>query len=200
MQNEVRVGDVVFWEKVPPDALVQVVGGADDLGLPAAYAIRSGDGGKWVYDPDEVGRVIWSTAQATWRWTSALDAGVIPPSGECTIIALNLTGQETAADLQRLAEVYEVREALLAVPCVACGGSTVCWGYSDVEPEHLPMCDGCCYHTGEDGWCTHVRNDLMALSERLHRDGWKRGDKVLREREPNDVPGDSAARLLAGAG
>lgn len=194
--KQTNVGDVVAWDKVPNGALVRSVA---NTGMTWWYR-RMGESGDvaGIRRADGAG-TFWSTGEKS-EHDRAMWKGWSPDDWRVTVIALGLTGQETAAELQRLAEVYEVREALLAVPCVACGGSTVCWGYSDVEPEHLPMCDGCCYHTGEDGWCTHVRNDLMALSERLHRDGWKRGDKVLREREPNDVPGDSAARLLAGAG
>ena len=35
------------------------------------------------------------------------------PSSQWRIIATNLTGSETVADLQRLAEIFEVREQLL---------------------------------------------------------------------------------------
>lgn len=43
------------------------------------------------------------------RWVGEeLDNGL-----DVVVIALNLTGSETAADLQRLAEIFEVREALV---------------------------------------------------------------------------------------
>lgn len=44
----------------------------------------------------------------TWGFGAPLRGG-----DSVTIVALGITGEETAADLQRLAEVFEVREALM---------------------------------------------------------------------------------------
>jgi hypothetical protein len=197
-----KVGDVVAWTIVDDGTMVL----ADMSEQGKFYAVKHHGRGEWV-GPNEG----WTSFTGPWSWPWS--PAPLSLRGEVTIIAMGLTGQETAADLQRLAEVFEVREALLATPCVACMGEAVCWGYCDVEPELQPMCDKCCYHSGEDGWCTLVRDDLQGLAARLHREGWKAGEKVLRtltadgEREhgANSIagrPGDTAERaaeLLRGA-
>jgi hypothetical protein len=66
----------------------------------------------------------------------------------CTIIALGLSGQEAAADLQRLAEVYEVREAMLS------------WS-ADERAVVLAH---------EAAW-----GILSEVAERLHASGFRRG-------------------------
>lgn len=53
-------------------------------------------------------QVLNGTAAMVW------DADADEP--RVTIVALNLTCKESAADLQRLAEVYEVREASVTLP------------------------------------------------------------------------------------
>lgn len=104
MQNEVKVGDVVAWEDVPSNALVR----EDDAACAGCFTVRRADRGLMVWAP---GAQSWRSIVANdldddgWPWERG-------NSTTATIIALNLTGQETAADLQRLAEVYEVREAV----------------------------------------------------------------------------------------
>lgn len=149
--KQIKVGDVVAWEDVPIGAMVRVVGDVDNVELPAAYAIRYNDaGGKWVYDPDEIGKAIWSTSQVTWRWHSAMDAGVLPPHGECTIIALDVPADATAEHLRESAEVFEIREVVTRMPaCVHIMASSI-----DVEGPDFSW-----------EWATR----------RLHRAGWRPG-------------------------
>ena len=151
--KQIKVGDVVAWEDVPIGAMVRVVGDVDNVELPAAYAIRYNDaGGKWVYDPDEIGKAIWSTSQVTWRWHSAMDAGVLPPHGECTIIALDVPADATAEHLRTLAERFEVREAFQALaPTMAL----------------VHALDAARDDDGPWSW--------DKLAERLHRAGWRPG-------------------------
>lgn len=83
--SDVKVGDVVAWENVPDGALTRT----------PVIIQRHKDIGRMPF-----AGIVWVSP---WRY---------PVAKMCTIIALGLTGRETAADLQRLAEVYEVREAL----------------------------------------------------------------------------------------
>ncbi len=94
--------------------------------------------------------------------------------GPVTIVALSLTGQETADDLRRLAEVFEVREAL----------RLRAWR----KDSHLP------WHTSlrpfdEDGVVASgktAEEAIQAAAERLHSAGWRPG-----------MTAEDAARLLA---
>jgi hypothetical protein len=96
--SNVKVGDVRAWGDVPDGALVR-----DDQG---DHAVRHARGrnshGSWV----QVDDLKWTEWFGAWLWRIHED------SGEVTVVALGLTGQESAKDLQRLAEVYEVREAI----------------------------------------------------------------------------------------
>ena len=100
MEN-VKIGDVVAWAEVPSGALVRTHGGD--------FALRVGDDGHWVRLVGEI-KMDWTRAGAWGGWS--FDEGEVVDEGASAIVALGLTGQETAADLQRLAEVYEVREVL----------------------------------------------------------------------------------------
>lgn len=104
-----KVGDVVAWDDVPSGALVRVAANPDFGYHEGAHSLRRGDRGVWVQD--EVRWSCWPD-EPQWEWGGAVDAGCV--GEDPTIVALNLTGQETAADLQRLAEVFEVREAMTA--------------------------------------------------------------------------------------
>lgn len=106
--DSIKVGDVVAWKNVPDGALVRTAA-APDFGYDQdGWAVRRGDRGLWVCD--EHHEVRWSVDGPDWGWYGAEDAGC---TGETTtIVAIGLTGQESADDLQRLAEVFEVREAL----------------------------------------------------------------------------------------
>jgi hypothetical protein len=103
MEN-VKIGDVVAWAEVPSGALVRTHGGD--------FALRVGDDGHWVRLVGEI-KMDWARAGAWGGWS--FDEGEVVDEGASAIVALGLTGQETAADLQRLAEVFEVREALLSI-------------------------------------------------------------------------------------
>jgi hypothetical protein len=92
-----KVGDVLAWEQVPSGALVR--GPWDERGF---FVER----GAWRYRVKGALSSVWYSERSAQAYRAAnLDTLV-------TIIALGLTGQETAADLQRLAEVFEVREAV----------------------------------------------------------------------------------------
>lgn len=98
MQNEVKVGDLVIWTDAPNGALVR---------QDSDFYLRINDHG-------------WCVCNG-YRWAAFAcyaDGAISQPwpwygAGQVTIIALGITGSETAADLQRLAEIFEVREQLL---------------------------------------------------------------------------------------
>lgn len=92
---------------------------------------------------------------------------------QATIVALDLTGQETAADLQRLAEVFEVREALDRATSPrrqrpSGGGHDLTWTVHGT-PLNIP-----------------VKETPDKFAERLHALGWRKG-----------MTAEDTARLLA---
>jgi len=93
--SDVKVGDVVAWDKVRDGTLVERRG---------VFFVRFRGHGYVV------GPRVWTDIRKLhpWLWEDCDDINEPKP----TIIAMGLTGQETAADLQRLAEVFEVREAI----------------------------------------------------------------------------------------
>jgi len=98
--EDVKVGDMVAWANVPDGAMVQHRDGDGDT-----YTEVRANGRGWCVnvtdDPDD--------------WDYPAMGGLAAPD-RVTVVAMGLTGQESAADLQRLAEVFEVREAWLAMP------------------------------------------------------------------------------------
>lgn len=97
-----KVGDVVAWADVPRDFTL-VRRSVDDG---AMYYLRLGSEGWCVGKVRRDDEQHWEAVPDNpWLWKYGRHRG------EATIVALNLTGQETAAELQRLAEVFEVREA-----------------------------------------------------------------------------------------
>ena len=88
----------IKWVDVPDGALVRVMrnGGI-------TFALKQAGRGFWT------GPATWEAPIRSWIWWS-WDSVRSPAT--VTIVALGLTGQETAADLRRLAEVFEVREAV----------------------------------------------------------------------------------------
>lgn len=88
--NGIKVGDVVAWADVPPWSMWRHKCGT--------YEVRH-DTTMHVLDRKGLHKLM----------ATLWDAHAIEPS--VTIVALGLTGQETAAELRRLAEVFEVREA-----------------------------------------------------------------------------------------
>jgi hypothetical protein len=122
--SQVKTGDVVAWDKVPSGALVRGVWTGQMRQTTTAHFMAE------MRTPNHPGAspslffhmVQWS-AMSDWsldrvfHWSGSWATGM-PVSGGSefvTIVALGLTGQETAAELQRIAEVYEVREALLSI-------------------------------------------------------------------------------------
>jgi hypothetical protein len=81
-----RAGDVIAWDEVPSGTLVRTPGGR--------FVMRYGGQAQFVKGNDREDE--WDA------WGTAPD--------RVTIIATGLSGKETAADLQRLAEVFEIRE------------------------------------------------------------------------------------------
>ena len=104
MQNEVKIGDVVQWSQVPSGAMVREEDG-DECG---AFTLRIGEEGYVVRQIRGRPR-SWQAFDfyETWEWDAPEDVE------RATIVAIGLTGYETAADLQRLAEIFEVSEQLL---------------------------------------------------------------------------------------
>jgi hypothetical protein len=103
--SEKKVGDVVAWADVPDGALVR-----DQQGW---YAMRLRDRGVYVGTPGN--EEPWLSAnpwpdEGRWWW------GHSDPHQRVPVVALGLTGQESADDLRQLAEVFEVREALRVEP------------------------------------------------------------------------------------
>jgi hypothetical protein len=131
-----KVGDVVAWADVPDGALVR-----DEQGW---HAMRLRNRGVYVGQPGEE----WLSANpwpddGRWWWDNG-DLRTV------TIVALGLTGNETAGGLRRLAEVFEVREAWAAlVKSLKTGPMT------QAEAD---------YH--------NCGRDLDAFAERLHAAGW----------------------------
>ena len=96
----VKVGDVVAWDDVPSGAMVKCHYAAmSDHAGDVDYAMRIGDEGYWPkVEGDE-----WLPFEAQWGWPEApveILIGVM-------LIALNLTGSETANELRLLAEAFE---------------------------------------------------------------------------------------------
>ena len=97
-----------------------------------------------------------------------------------TIVSLGLTGRETSADLNKLAHDFEVGRILAhlkAAPCIACGKPPVCWGTAEGNRSIDPMCDECCAHGNEDGWCSALWDEHMTdLAAELAKAGFRLTD------------------------
>lgn len=113
---DIKVGDVVAWDKVPSGALVRV-----STDAATSHALRIGDQGEWVgfrFSRETSGE--WRPFCRTWPWSEGAETGSV------TIIALDVPADATAEQLRTLAEVFEVREALHAMhpldALVATGG------------------------------------------------------------------------------
>lgn len=136
----VKIGDTVAWADVPDGALVREHDG-----------LHAND-----YDVRHAGRgwLVWACMARVWRSSlSSLGTSwdeVDDHSDVVTVIALDLTGQETAADLQRLAEMFDIREALTRAPTDALAWLT--------------------FRAGGDS--------LDTLVARLHAAGWRVGMTV----------------------
>lgn len=92
----VRIGDAVAWADVPDGALVRW--------------LWDGHGLEYFYRRHEYCVSLVGSYDGAWC-PAGRDDGSFASSEPVTIVALGLTGRETADDLRRLAEVFEVREA-----------------------------------------------------------------------------------------
>lgn len=93
---------MVAWADVPDGALVREVDGVN-AGM---YTVRHGELGLVVSPHDR--RRAWAVFRPAdaWGWEYATGDGEVT---QATIIALGLTGEETADELRRLAEAFEVQ-------------------------------------------------------------------------------------------
>lgn len=157
-----EIGDTIEWSDVPIGALVRR--NRDDGGL--SYYLRCGVRGWCVGYSHPTAIAHWEPFQNGWVWNYGLD-----PDCEVTIIAMDLTGSESADDLRRLAEVFEVRKTLNVRPMMMIGRLGV---YVQVQRVWW-----------QDGVTADELRSLIA--ERLHAAGWRPGDSAER-----------AAELLAG--
>lgn len=156
-----RVGDVVAWADVPDGALVR---------WRDVYLCFQARRVFQVYYPG----VSWLAPEGEGngrdRWAHMVEA-------RATIIALGLTGQESADDLRRLAEVFEVRECLYLAD----------HPFQDLESRKLPKCSR--LRVGNVGYFIADSDDLTWTAERLHAAGWRPG-----------MTAEDAVGLLAQAG
>lgn len=137
-ESVVKVGDVVAWRDVPDGALVRPNSDA------RVYSMRINGGGRYVCNPRGVWRGFMDFPGTPWGWDPRLDED--PKRTPALIVALGLTGKESADDLRRLAEIFEVREAL--------------WKTVDAYAA---------------GWGNIWEQAETWLAERLHAAGWRPG-------------------------
>lgn len=166
--SHIKIGDVVAWADVPDGALV--------LHMCHLYERH----GRWGCT-----RAYWNGERfssyaegwiAGYQWSDLFD------DDEPRIVALGLTGQESAADLRRLAEVFEVREALdRLLVCPYCNNEEPTIGELEDGTISQPWCTECDTEMGEP----HFADE----AERLHAAGWRPG-----------MTAEDAARLLAQTG
>lgn len=66
---------------------------------------------------------------------------------------------------------------LKAAVCIGCGKPCTCWGTCEGNHSVDPMCDECCGHGNEDGWCTAPWDGgLTGLAAQLAKAGFKLTD------------------------
>ena len=92
--STIKIGDTVAWADVPDGAMVRA--GGD-------HVVRLRGRGVYVSEPGEpwLDANPWSD-EGKWLWSSPRDQ-----AERVTIIALGLTGSESAEDLQRMAEIFD---------------------------------------------------------------------------------------------
>lgn len=99
--NDIKIGDRVAWADVPDGALVSRIRGEGGV----FFYQRNGASGWCVGGRQSVGDGYFGPmCNDGWTWNH-IDRGPV------TIVALGLTGDESADDLRRAAEVFEVRGA-----------------------------------------------------------------------------------------
>lgn len=176
--KQIKVGDAVSWVDVPDGALVRR---AREEGGVFFYQ-RRGDRG-WC--------VGGRTTEGDGYFEQMDDDGWPRPwahndRGRVTIVALGLSGRESADDLRRLAEVFEVREALVVDALDQTVGVFLKDdGDRDLVVDHAwgaratPEIGG--------GFIFDTEALLTRAAERLHVVGWRPG-----------MTAEDAARLLSG--
>ncbi|HRU10512.1 MAG TPA: hypothetical protein P5144_14155, partial [Thermoanaerobaculia bacterium] len=144
--TSIKVGDVVAWDKVPDGALARRT--VDDGGF---FYLRRAEEGWCVGKMQDDGERYFEALPANlWPWRfKAYEAAPV------TIVALGLTGQETADDLRRIAEVFEVWEALHAMQRAPTAG-------------YVLLCE----MAKDEDWRPLTWHQL---AERLHAAGWRPG-------------------------
>lgn len=115
--SDVKVGDKADWANAPNGSMVRA-----KVGKRTFHVLRMDDVGHYAHvDHRE------DSAWESWEENGGSEAGFywlddLKYRPAVVVVAMGLTGRETAAELQRLAEVYEVREALAAgIPHVTPG-------------------------------------------------------------------------------
>lgn len=150
----VQVGGAVAWGEVEDGMMVR-----DAVGW---HAVRLRGRGIFVGEPGEpwLSANPWSD-EGRWRWTSVEKDPV-------TVVALGITGEESADDLRRLAEVFEVREAWgkLMDEAMAHKGPPEEWAAKDAALKANPAVVA--YFSDES-------RDARRFFERLHAAGWRPG-------------------------
>ncbi len=129
-------------------------------------AVKVGDVVAWADVPD--GALVREDGPS-WPWGFYKE--------RVTIVALGLTGQESADDLRRLAEMFEVREALTAGPALGAGFCRVYLGSDDGTGDNLIGGFSGSFEAARSVW-----------AKRLHAAGWRPG-----------MTAEDAARMLAEA-
>jgi hypothetical protein len=172
-----KVGDVVAWADVPDGAMVRWLW--DGHGLEHFYR-RHGHCVSRVGSYDGV----WCRA--------GRDDGAFDPRERVTIVALSLTGQETANDLRRLAEVFEVREVIARM--LDADNAEWYWSCTSDDPKWPDSPHGISIQLHEWEDSIEVADEatrtlaLDVAAGCLHAAGWRPG-----------MTAEDAARLLAEA-
>lgn len=118
----IQVGDVVPFGHVPPATLARVKSGEGWMYVARMPVVRLQNGGTVAAHGAWVGWQncpgcddMWRDMAHEWEWKDT-------HHGSVQIVALDLTGQERARELQRLAEVFEVRrqQNCKGDPCSTC--------------------------------------------------------------------------------
>lgn len=110
--SSIKVGNVIPWALVPDGAMVRWW--------------FNGRGLEYYYRRHAHVASLVGAPGMEWR-APGRDDGAFAPSEPVTIVALGLTGRESAGEVRRLAEVFEVREHLMRV------GDDAIWYGQDID-------------------------------------------------------------------
>ena len=163
----IKIGDTVAWADVPDGAMVRTA--TRQAGV--VHALRIVGHGRFVS-----GTWGWREWDLRWEWSAEAEAPAWLKHPDPTIIALGLTGFESAEDLQRMAEVFDIRQHLDTATGDGAGGPWVAdeerfslwlalpdWQEIEVAQVDDPA-------AGDDFWTVL---DLAART--LHAAGWRAG-------------------------